>query len=134
MRAKSEVRGISLVKRMSSQAAVPAFHAGEIIPVSGIYRAIHGRHRVAHDVTLLAGEDFPRCAKCGDLVGFELIAEATAAIDDRDFRLSPFRGFSQARLHCHDRAGSAGLRRVRQQVRDHVRHHFRFQSYRGHIR
>ena len=87
MRAKPDVWSIAAVKRMSSQDAGPAFHAGDTIPVSGIYRAIHGRHRLAHDVTLLAGEDFPRCSKCGDLVGFELIAEATAAIDDRDFRV-----------------------------------------------
>ena len=87
MRAKSDVRGIHLVDRRFSQVTAPPFHVRETIPVSGIYRAIHGDHRVAHEVTLLAGEDFPRCSKCGDLVGFELMAEATAAMDDHDFRV-----------------------------------------------
>ncbi|HET6933657.1 MAG TPA: hypothetical protein VFI72_02385 [Candidatus Angelobacter sp.] len=40
---------------------------------SGIYRVIHGAHRLPHSVTLFLGDIFPRCAKCADLVTFELL-------------------------------------------------------------
>lgn len=47
----------------------------------------HARHRVSHEVTLIAGESFPRCAECGSDVRFELIAEAQQALRDADFRI-----------------------------------------------
>jgi hypothetical protein len=46
---------------------------GQQIPDSGIYRVTHQQHRLPHEVTLLKGETFPRCAKCGDMVEFELV-------------------------------------------------------------
>jgi hypothetical protein len=49
------------------------FKTGEQIPYSGIYKVIHRQHRLPHQVTLLRGETFPRCAKCGDLVAFILV-------------------------------------------------------------
>lgn len=60
---------------------------GERVPYSGIYRALHDNHRLSHEVTLLAGQVFPRCNKCGLSVHFELVQEAPAAIHDRDFRV-----------------------------------------------
>ena len=39
---------------------------------SGIYRVIHQRHRLPHEVTLIAGDVFPPCAQCGDHVRFAL--------------------------------------------------------------
>jgi hypothetical protein len=48
------------------------YKSGQPIPTSGIYTVHHQVHRRAHEVTLLTGEIFPRCAKCGDLVEFEL--------------------------------------------------------------
>jgi hypothetical protein len=49
------------------------YTTGKEIPQSGIYRVIHKQHRLPHQVTLMKGEIFPRCLKCGDLVEFELI-------------------------------------------------------------
>jgi CheY-like chemotaxis protein len=48
------------------------YTTGETIPESGIYTVIHEQHRLPHQVTLLKAEVFPRCAKCGRLVGFVL--------------------------------------------------------------
>lgn len=71
----------------SPQKIQPPFRPGEFVPMSGIYRAFHGDHRLAHEITLLSGHHFPRCKKCGDLVQFELVSAAPASIHDRDFRV-----------------------------------------------
>lgn len=63
------------------------FRVDEFIPQSGIYLAVHGDHRLSHEVTLLAGGRFPRCKKCGERVTFALIKAAPAGIADRDFRI-----------------------------------------------
>lgn len=47
------------------------YRTGQAIPDSGIYRVHHQHHRLPHEVTLLAGYDFPRCEKCSDPVEFE---------------------------------------------------------------
>lgn len=52
------------------------YRTGLIIPQSGIYKVTHSRHRLPHEVTLLAGEVFPRCSSCGDKVQFQLITAA----------------------------------------------------------
>ena len=60
---------------------------GELIVQSGIYRVRHAGHRVSHYVALLSGQNFPRCARCGDQVRFQLF-EATADIkNDPDFQV-----------------------------------------------
>lgn len=48
------------------------YGTGQAIPKSGIYTVFHAQHRLPHEVTLLEGETFPRCAKCGNLVEFVL--------------------------------------------------------------
>jgi hypothetical protein len=63
------------------------FRTGEPIPESGIYRVIHKAHRVPHEVTLLAGQNFPRCSKCKDAVLFELIKAATELLHEHGFRV-----------------------------------------------
>jgi hypothetical protein len=52
------------------------YRTGQSIPTSGIYRVEHQQHRAPHEVTLLRGEEFPRCARCGDRVEFELVKAA----------------------------------------------------------
>jgi hypothetical protein len=52
------------------------FHTGQSVPESGIYRVIHAGHRLPHEVTLLKDQLFPHCAKCEDLVEFEIVAQA----------------------------------------------------------
>ena len=79
--------GIHLVN--SSQAPHKnCYLVGWCVPVSGIYRAVHVDHRLAHEVTLIAGQTFPRCNKCGTQVHFELIREATVGVSDSDFRIT----------------------------------------------
>lgn len=43
---------------------------------SGIYRVVHSQHRLPEEVTLIAGQSFPRCSRCADPVYFELVKAA----------------------------------------------------------
>src|SRR5215470_13637511 len=63
------------------------FSTGQTVPHSGIYRVIHAGHRLPHEVTLVAGEVFPRCSKCQDAVQFESVRRATLAQTDRSFKI-----------------------------------------------
>jgi hypothetical protein len=62
------------------------YRTGQKIPQSGIYKVIHSEHRLPHDVTLISGEVFPRCASCGNHVQFELV-QAAAAVGASGFRV-----------------------------------------------
>ena len=53
--------------------AANSYQTGQSVPESGVYRVIHSGHRLPHAVTICKGESFPRCAKCLDLVTFELV-------------------------------------------------------------
>lgn len=48
------------------------FKPGEVAPCSGVYRVRHAQHRLDHCVTILQGEQFPVCRKCGVSVLFRL--------------------------------------------------------------
>lgn len=74
-----------LVKsRATKMSAGTVFKTGERIPHSGIYRVTHRQHRVPHEVTLLCGQEFPKCAQCHDAVVFELVRGVTFGDDDRE--------------------------------------------------
>lgn len=45
---------------------------GALVPRSGIYTVRHSEHRLPREVTLLRGEQFPRCAGCESAVLFRL--------------------------------------------------------------
>jgi len=77
-------RGLRLVSE-SAKPASPYFRVGESVPSDGIYRAYHNSHRLSHEVTLLTGETFPPCVKCGTDVHFELLREVERAVNDPDF-------------------------------------------------
>ncbi len=79
-----------MLAKQAEKLSLPYFRPGEAIPVTGIYRVFHAQHRVSHEVTLLAGEVFPRCAKCDSDVHFELITQASQAKTDSDFRIRLF--------------------------------------------
>lgn len=53
--------------------------------MSGVYRVYHDSHRLMHEATLLAGDVFPLCRRCGDQVRFELVRSL------RDQDVLPFR-------------------------------------------
>jgi hypothetical protein len=63
------------------------FHPGEAVVYAGIYTARHrGTCRGHNELALLAGEDFPRCPSCGELVQYQLLRPAPYLHDDEDFR------------------------------------------------
>jgi len=61
------------VVAVEPQMPLETFQTGHSVPESGIYRVIHAGHRLPHAVTICKGENFPRCAKCANMVIFELI-------------------------------------------------------------
>jgi hypothetical protein len=63
------------------------FRTGEMVPKSGIYRVTHLRHRLPHEVTLLAGQNFPRCSRCKSAVQFQAVRYARAVNSDPTFRI-----------------------------------------------
>lgn len=73
--------------RMRPIMGAPTFKTGQQIPDSGVYKVIHQQHRLPHEVTLLKGETFPRCAKCGDRVEFELVHAAPYNRDGTAFQV-----------------------------------------------
>src|SRR3569623_1634821 len=66
----------SIVFRPPPEIGKEMFKTGQNVPESGIYRVVHAEHRLPHEVTLLRGEAFPRCAKCADQVEFEPVSLA----------------------------------------------------------
>jgi len=81
----SRRRGMSLVKA-EERIPSPFFRVAERIPESGVYRVFHSEHRVSHEVTLVAGQDFPRCSVCDRNVHFELLQSAPEIAEDPNFR------------------------------------------------
>ncbi len=57
---------------------VGSYATGQSVPASGIYQVRHREHRVPHEVTLLKGETFSPCARCGTAVLFKLVRVVTA--------------------------------------------------------
>jgi len=51
------------------------YKSSDTIPASGIYLVIHAQHRLPHEVTLIAGQIFPPCAKCHEEVRFQLVRD-----------------------------------------------------------
>ena len=79
-------RKLRLVKSHHNMAkATKQFRCGDKIVESGIYRVYHRNHRLAHEVTLLRDQLFPKCTKCEDSVYFELVRSAP------DITLAPFK-------------------------------------------
>ena len=63
------------------------FSTGQTVPKTGIYRVTHAGHRLPHEVTLLAGQTFPRCSKCKDAVRFKGLRHARRIEADPSFRV-----------------------------------------------
>ena len=58
------------------------YATGELIPVNGVYRCLHGS-RDTSEVTLLHGERFPLCRSCGDQLRFQLLASTPAPAEEQ---------------------------------------------------
>jgi hypothetical protein len=79
-------RKLRLVKsQINMSKKTEQFRCGDKILESGIYRVYHRNHRLAHEVTLLRDQLFPKCIKCEDSVYFELVRSAP------DITLAPFK-------------------------------------------
>ena len=70
-RLKSSAREESVLAAQKPMAK--PFHTEELVPESGVYRVMHAKHRLPHEVTLLKGQLFPRCGQCAEHVTFEAI-------------------------------------------------------------
>ncbi len=57
---------------------------GFSVPDSGLYRAIHGEHRLDHVVIALKDERFPSCRTCGARIRFTLTQPLTHFAEDWD--------------------------------------------------
>ena len=64
------------------------YRPGDRADATGIYRAVHLRHRMPHELTVLEGETFPNCKRCGDKVTFELVRAAPRVMGDIDLLLA----------------------------------------------
>ena len=82
-------RGAMLLLESGAMSRV-RFKTEMVIPHSGIYRVLHGAHRLPHEVTLLKGEKFPKCQKCSDTVTFALVRTLSygAAAKDSSWRVT----------------------------------------------
>jgi hypothetical protein len=78
-----------LVKPAAPRRKPPAFRTDDVIPHSGIYRVLHQKHRLPHEVTLLRDQKFPRCAQCQDAVVFEMLqaAQDETEVNDKSVRI-----------------------------------------------
>jgi hypothetical protein len=56
------------------------------VPETGVYRVFHAEHRTSHEVTLIAGQEFPRCSGCDRNVHFELLQSAPEIASDANFQ------------------------------------------------
>lgn len=74
-------RGRSLRASLPSRSFAP----GDTVPESGVYKALHHRHRAPHALLGIKGENFPACRTCGARVQFELVESVPHATHDWDF-------------------------------------------------
>lgn len=57
---------------MPRRQQITVLKPGDRAPQSGVYQSSHVRHRAVHSVTVLKGEVFPPCKRCGDQVRYRL--------------------------------------------------------------
>jgi len=63
---------------------LPVFLPSAFVPTTGVFKAIHCRHRDSHYVLLLKGDNFPICATCQTDVRYCLEFSTTWAFEDSD--------------------------------------------------
>ena len=72
--------------RSSRTTGVKSNRPGDTVRQSGIYEVVHdGEHRAAHDVVMIAGDQFPNCETCDQSVRFRLMRTAPYIFQDQDF-------------------------------------------------
>lgn len=68
-----------------------AYRPGQVVPISGIYTAVHKEHREPHDVVAIRGEEFPPCRVCKDQVRFFVTNRVPHMTHDFDLTGPPSR-------------------------------------------
>lgn len=61
---------------------------GKLVPETGIYEVRHSAHRLPDVVTLLVGQEFPRCQACEEPVTFKLQHRLPRADKSLHFRVN----------------------------------------------
>jgi hypothetical protein len=65
------------------------FVAGSVVRESGIYEVLHDLgHRTAHEVVMIAEEQFPNCDVCENRVRYRVLRTAPYIFSDIDFEES----------------------------------------------
>ena len=72
------------MRDMAAPRRLSHFSAGETVPISGIYRAEHTRHRGPHEVIAIQGEVFPTCRRCRGQIAFTLVRATSHMTHDMD--------------------------------------------------
>jgi hypothetical protein len=65
-------RGVMPDKIASISDAKRSWMTGSSVPRNGVYKVSHSEHALPNEVTLLAGQKFPRCGACAIPVTFRL--------------------------------------------------------------
>lgn len=82
-----------------------AYKPGELAPISGVYNAVHARHRSPHEVLAIRGEEFPPCRICQLEVRFHMTHVASHMTHDLDLT-----GLLAPEAHQKSRTKAAGKR------------------------
>ena len=68
---------------MSSHQVSPSYAAGQVVPQSGLYIALHPSGTVSYGkLAFDKGEDFPQCSRC-DQVRYTLVRTLPGVIGNR---------------------------------------------------
>jgi hypothetical protein len=62
------------------------FHAGELVPHSGVYAVLHGKPHESYHEVFIAGGNFPQCEVCTLHVTFTLIRPIPYISKDEGFK------------------------------------------------
>lgn len=66
--------------------AQESYKPGDKVARSGVYTVLHDNHGMSYKATLLRGETFPSCKKCGMKVRFAIFHTAVHTRDDENFK------------------------------------------------
>ena len=70
----------------SPTSAARIYRPGDLAPVSGIYRVVHGgQHRQPHEALVIRGEQLPACRTCRAMVAFQVVHPVSHITHEWDF-------------------------------------------------
>jgi hypothetical protein len=72
-------------ERIGSKAQQVAFHSGETVPLSGVWRPEHENCK-STEIWIRKDELFPSCSQCGSTATFILVEAIQHISEDSDFQ------------------------------------------------